>query len=200
MKPSKKEQNEHVSIVLRRMRESAGLTMREVGAMIGVSHVAISQFENRKLDLPSYRIEQLVNAYGLSMADFNKILGRTPVVSPKDDCHAMIDRIGDDGNARDEAGKEIKSANIKISFIVLSRKYYSAMRCISRPLVGQRIVSSYRFGFAQRTGIRSIDLSLWERSIGHPTCCRYFLWNWLDFLSPSPLVNSSESFHPWSCP
>jgi transcriptional regulator with XRE-family HTH domain len=96
MKPSKKEQNEHVSIVLRRMRESAGLTMREVGAMIGVSHVAISQFENRKLDLPAYRIEQLVNAYGLDMADFNKILGRAPVFNPKDDCHAMIDRMTGD--------------------------------------------------------------------------------------------------------
>ncbi len=96
MKQSKKEKNEHISIVMRRMRESAGVTMREVGAMIGVSHVAISQFENRKLDLPAYRIEQLVNAYGLTMADFNRILGRAPVLSPKDDCHAMIDRMGEE--------------------------------------------------------------------------------------------------------
>lgn len=40
--------------------------MRQVGAMIGVSHVAISQFENKKIDLPGYRIEQLVKARGHS--------------------------------------------------------------------------------------------------------------------------------------
>jgi transcriptional regulator with XRE-family HTH domain len=79
------------------MRESAELTMRQVGAMIGVSHVAISQFENQKLDLPDYRIEQLVKAYGYTMDEFNKIMGRSaPVVSPKDDCYAMIERLDED--------------------------------------------------------------------------------------------------------
>ena len=79
---------------MRRMRESAELTMRQVGAMIGVSHVSISQFENGKLDLPDYRVEQLVKAYGFSMEEFNKIMGKgTPVVSPKDDCYAMLERL-----------------------------------------------------------------------------------------------------------
>lgn len=90
----KKETN--VPTVLRRMRESSELTMRQVGAMIGVSHVAISQFENRKLDLPDYRVEQLVKAYGYTMDEFNKIMGRAPVVSPKDDCYAMIEKMSDD--------------------------------------------------------------------------------------------------------
>lgn len=93
MKLSQKGKNEQVYIVLRRMREAADLTMREVGAMIGVSHVTISQFENGKLELPDYRIEQLVTAYGLTMESFYKILGKAPVISPLDDCHAMIDRL-----------------------------------------------------------------------------------------------------------
>ena len=90
----KKETN--VPTVLRRMRESSELTMRQVGAMIGISHVAISQFENRKLDLPDYRIEQLVKAYGYTMDEFNKIMGRAPVISLKDDCYAMIERLSDE--------------------------------------------------------------------------------------------------------
>lgn len=93
MKRNAKEKNAQAHILLRRMRESAELTMRQVGGMIGVSHVTISQFENGKLELPAYRIEQLVNAYGLTMDDFNKILGRAPVVGLKDDCRAMIDRM-----------------------------------------------------------------------------------------------------------
>lgn len=96
MKLSAKEKNTQEHILLRRMRESAELTMRQVGAMIGVSHVAISQFENGKLQLPAYRIEQLVNAYGLTTDDFNKILGRAPVVGLKDDCRAMMDRMSEE--------------------------------------------------------------------------------------------------------
>lgn len=96
MKLSAKEKNAQAHVLLRRMRESAELTMRQVGAMIGISHCAISQFENGKLELPAYRVEQLVNAYRLTMDDFNKILGRAPVVGLKDDCRAMIDRMSEE--------------------------------------------------------------------------------------------------------
>lgn len=96
MLTSHNNKNQGVPNVLRRMRESSGLTMRQVGGMIGISHVAISQFENQKLSLPDYRVEQLVRAYGYTPEEFQKILGRAPVTSPKDDCHAMIDRMDDD--------------------------------------------------------------------------------------------------------
>ena len=96
MQLTNKEKNEKVHILLRKMREAAELTMRQVGAMVGVSHVTISQFENGKLSLPEYRIEQLIKAYGLTTDDFNKILGRAPIVDFKDDCRAMIDRMGDE--------------------------------------------------------------------------------------------------------
>ena len=92
-----KDKNSNVATVMRRMRESSELTMRQTAAMIGISHVSISQFENQKLDLPAYRIEQLVKAYGYSMHEFNKIMGKSaPVVSLKDDCYAMIERLDDD--------------------------------------------------------------------------------------------------------
>jgi transcriptional regulator with XRE-family HTH domain len=96
MLTNEKKKETRVPIVLRRMRESSELTMREVGAMIGISHVAISQFENQKLNLPDYRIEQLVKAYGYTMDEFNKIIGKAIVISPKDDCYAMIDRMDDE--------------------------------------------------------------------------------------------------------
>ena len=97
MGSNSKKKSSNLPTVMRRMRESAELTMRQVGAMIGVSHVAISQFENEKLDLPDYRIEQMVKAYGFSMDEFNKIMGRSaPVVSPKDDCYAMIEKLSEE--------------------------------------------------------------------------------------------------------
>lgn len=97
MLTTSKKKSSNLPTVMRRMRESAELTMRQVGAMIGVSHVAISQFENQKLDLPDYRIEQLVKAYGYTMDEFNKVMGKSaPVISPKDDCFAMIERLSEE--------------------------------------------------------------------------------------------------------
>ena len=82
--------------VLRRMRESSGLTMRQAAGMVGFSHVAISQFENGKLALPSYRVEQLVKSYGFSKDEFERIMGHPLTVSLKDDCHSMIDRMDEE--------------------------------------------------------------------------------------------------------
>lgn len=96
MLTTSKNKNSTLPTVMRRMRESSGLTMRQVAAMLGISHVAISQFENHKLDLPDYRIEQLVVSYGCTMEDFNKIIGKPIMTSPLDDCHAMIDKMDED--------------------------------------------------------------------------------------------------------
>jgi transcriptional regulator with XRE-family HTH domain len=96
MLTTSKNKNNSVPNVLRRMRESSGLTMRQAGGIIGISHVAISQFENQKLNLPDYRIEQMVKAYGFTQEEFHKIIGRAPVVNPKDDCRAMLETLDDD--------------------------------------------------------------------------------------------------------
>lgn len=96
MLTARKNKNPDTHTALRRMREASGFTMRQTAALVGLSHVAISQFENKKLNLPDSRIEALVRAYGYSLADFEKILGRKPIGSPKDDCRAMLDRLNDD--------------------------------------------------------------------------------------------------------
>lgn len=96
MKLSNKQKEQQVCIVLRRMRESNQITMRQAGAMIGVSHSAISQFENGKLRLPDFRIEQLVNAYGYTKEDFDKIIGRAPILDPAVECRKMIDQLEPD--------------------------------------------------------------------------------------------------------
>lgn len=96
MLTTKKKKNEGLPNVLRRMRESSGLTMRQAGGLIGVSHVTISHFENEKLSLPAFRIEQFVKAYGFTMEEFNKIMRCAPIVHPRDECHKMIDQLDDD--------------------------------------------------------------------------------------------------------
>lgn len=124
----RKSKQETLTTVMRRMRESSGLTMRQAAGMIGISHVAISQFENQKLSLPFYRIEQLVRAYGFTMDDFNKIVGNRPVASPKDNCLAMINRMSEEqlsalqavmgfmllprGQVQDADGKTSNAGNI----------------------------------------------------------------------------------------
>jgi transcriptional regulator with XRE-family HTH domain len=84
-----------VGTVLRGMREAASLTMRQAAGMVGISHVSISQLENGKLSLPEFRIEQLVETYGLGMDDFYKLMGRKQIGYPRDQCIAMVKRLSD---------------------------------------------------------------------------------------------------------
>lgn len=92
---SNEKRNQSVANVLKRLREKAKLTTRQAAGIIGVTHTTISHFENGKRGFTSYRIEQLVTAYGYTMDQFNKILGHKSVISYKDDCIAMIDLLDD---------------------------------------------------------------------------------------------------------
>jgi transcriptional regulator with XRE-family HTH domain len=87
--------NQSVANVLKRLREKANLTTRQAAGLIGVTHTTISQFENGKRDFANYRLEQLLKGYGYTMAEFNKILGHKTIISYKDDCLAMINRLDD---------------------------------------------------------------------------------------------------------
>jgi DNA-binding XRE family transcriptional regulator len=91
-----KSKNTEIHVALRRMREAAELSMRQAGALVGISHVAISQFENQKLKLPDWRIEAMLKAYGYTAEDLAKILGRQPQAAPREDCRALIERLSDD--------------------------------------------------------------------------------------------------------
>ena len=51
--------------VLRQMRESRNLTMRQAGTLVGRSDLYISQIENGRVDSPTgARLERLLLAYG----------------------------------------------------------------------------------------------------------------------------------------
>ena len=88
--------NQSAANVLRRLREKAELTTRQAAGIIGVTHTTISQFENGKRDLTGYRVEELVKAYGYTMDQFHKILGHKSVISYKDDCIMLIERLDDE--------------------------------------------------------------------------------------------------------
>src|SRR4051812_11385694 len=96
MKLTHKQKEEQICIVLRRMREAVGLTMRQAGALISVSHSTISQFENGKLRLPDFRIEQLVSAYGYTPDDFARILGRSAAIDHLMECRKLIEKMSQD--------------------------------------------------------------------------------------------------------
>lgn len=86
--------------LLRRIRESSGLTMRQLAMQIGLSHTAISQLEHGKLELPRMRIEQIVVACGHSMKDFELAMGKGFVeANYREECESLI-RSFDEGTLR----------------------------------------------------------------------------------------------------
>ena len=83
--------------LLRRIRESADLTMRQLAMQVGISHTAISQLEHGKLELPRARVEQLVLACGHSLEDFDRLMGKGFVeVNYRDECHSLIKSFDED--------------------------------------------------------------------------------------------------------
>ncbi|MEN0059993.1 MAG: helix-turn-helix transcriptional regulator [Bdellovibrio sp.] len=96
MRKTVQTKNQSEATVLRRLREASGLTIRQAGGLLGVAHTTISQFETGKRTFTTFRIEQLVKAYGYSMEEYFKILGRKAVINIKDDCVTMIDLMDDD--------------------------------------------------------------------------------------------------------
>lgn len=83
--------------LLRRVRESANLTMRQLAMQVGISHTAISQLEHGKLDLPRARVEQIVEACGHEMADFDRMMGKGFIeLNYRDECHSLIKSFDED--------------------------------------------------------------------------------------------------------
>ena len=83
--------------LLRTIRESAQLTMRQLGMRIGISHTAISQIEHGKLELPRYRVEQILSACGQTMDDFDRMVGSGfKILNYKDECISLIKSLDDE--------------------------------------------------------------------------------------------------------
>lgn len=83
--------------LIRNVRESSGMTMRQLALRIGISHTAISQLEHGKLELPRSRVEQIVLACGHSMIDLERMMGKG-FVAPnyRQECISIIKSLDED--------------------------------------------------------------------------------------------------------
>lgn len=83
--------------LIRKIRESAGLTLRQLAMQVGISHPAISQLEHGKLELPRARVEAIVKACGHAVGDFDKMMGNGAVaLNYRDECHSIIKSLDDE--------------------------------------------------------------------------------------------------------
>ena len=98
MKKPKRSQQKIItptSKILRFMRMSRRISMRAAGAQNGISDSSIAHYETGRMDISKARIRQLVESYGYSMQDFDEYAAGKPlpVLSIKDECFCLIDRL-----------------------------------------------------------------------------------------------------------
>ncbi len=69
--------------------------MRKAGGLIGCSYSAINHYEQGRMDLQLDRVCLLVACYGYTMPEFEEyVRGKPlPVLSLKDECISLLDRI-----------------------------------------------------------------------------------------------------------
>jgi transcriptional regulator with XRE-family HTH domain len=81
--------------IVRFMRMSRKISMRQAAQMLNLSDSLISHIEQGRQDLPRKRAEAMVSAYGYTWADFELFLAadEIPYADPKDACIQMLDRI-----------------------------------------------------------------------------------------------------------
>lgn len=100
MKKQKRSQQKRITLenkILRYMRMSKGISMREAGRISGCSDSAISHYEQGRMDISPSRIATLVQAYGYSLQDWEEYKAGKPipVLSIQDECAALLKRLDD---------------------------------------------------------------------------------------------------------
>lgn len=100
MKKQKRSQEKRFTrqaTVLRWMRMSRRISMREAGRRNGCSDSSISHYEQGRMDIKPERIRQLVESYAYTIQEFEEFAGGKPlpVLSIKDECFSLIDRLDD---------------------------------------------------------------------------------------------------------
>ena len=87
--------------ILRHLRQSAKITMREAGRLCQVSDTYVSHIEHGRMDLSQTRIEQFVSAYGFSYeADFMALMKSKNVPQcPRDIAIDIVNNL-DDGHLK----------------------------------------------------------------------------------------------------
>lgn len=83
------------SRIIRFMRLSRGITVREAGRRINMSDSLVSHFETGRSDLSEARIQQLVSVYGFAMKDFDEYRNGKPLpaLGLKEDCINLLECI-----------------------------------------------------------------------------------------------------------
>lgn len=90
----KDEQSRKEGNILRNIRISADMTMRELAVHLGISHPAISQVEHGKLNLPRYRQEQWVTLCGCTVHEYDKLLGKKlQIINHKAELISMLKNL-----------------------------------------------------------------------------------------------------------
>lgn len=82
--------------VLKRLREEAGLSLREVGKRLGKNHATIAHIEGGRMDVPTgERLMQLLAVYGVNehKGFYDRVRNFAFKKSPKDELHELIGRM-----------------------------------------------------------------------------------------------------------
>ena len=97
MKRSQKKIVTRTSKILRFMRVSRHVSMREAARSCGISVSAINHYEQGRMDVSESRTWQLCGAFGYSQSEFRTLLdgGEIPISDYKRECLGLIERIDD---------------------------------------------------------------------------------------------------------
>jgi len=81
--------------ILRYMRLQKGLSMREAGSLFGLSSSLINHLEHGRMDLPPHRVPVLVDGYGFTMEDFERLRSGDEEVPVhfRDECINIIEKL-----------------------------------------------------------------------------------------------------------
>ena len=83
------------SRILKYMRVTKRISMREAGRLCNLSDSTINHYEKGRIDIPDRRLKQLVKTYGYTMEDYESLAdGRAlPVLNLKTECIGLLELI-----------------------------------------------------------------------------------------------------------
>lgn len=81
--------------ILRYMRMSKRISMKEAGRRNGCSDSAIAHYEQGRMGISSSKIGKFVESYGFTESEWLAVISGKPlpVISIKDECFELIDRL-----------------------------------------------------------------------------------------------------------
>ena len=81
--------------ILRFMRKSKSISMRQAGSLIGLSDTFINHIEHGRLDLTESRINKVIAAYGYSISEFDEYRNGKPIptICIKEECRGLLEQI-----------------------------------------------------------------------------------------------------------